>query len=147
MLLTHVQRNNRLVWNAATNTMNELFEDVWSNKPETHLKNLLDVTVRVALIILSIAGFGKEMNWKNESEKSSTRTNPLNPTSSPTKSGVVRRNESDKHTMTFTESLVLISTHITMNIVVPDWLKVLTKQTRLVRRAGRELGVSRYHLH
>jgi len=138
------ERNNKLVWNAATNTMNELFEDVWGiQKTEVRVDNLLDVTVRVALIILSIAGFGKDMNWKSDSESlsESNSKDTDSPAASPTPdTHNTQRKSTTKHTISFTQSLVLISTHIVMNIAVPTWLKFITSKTREVKRAAEELG-------
>jgi len=89
--------------------------------------------VRVALTILSIAGFGKEMNWKSDTE-------PASKDETTSHNALKQSPSSRKHSMSFTESLVLISTYITLNLAVPNWLKFLTSKTRLVRRAGNELG-------
>jgi hypothetical protein len=93
----------------------------------------------MVLIVLSIAGFGKDMNWKNESKTATSEEKVDNPLAS---SDSKKYKNIYKHTMTFTESLVLISTHIIMNLAIPPWLKLLlTSKTRMVRRAAIELGV------
>jgi hypothetical protein len=40
------QRNNRLVWQAATRVVEELMDDVWDNKREVHAENTLVITIQ-----------------------------------------------------------------------------------------------------
>ncbi|TCD65735.1 hypothetical protein EIP91_002264 [Steccherinum ochraceum] len=60
------ERNNRLVWDETVGVMNELFETVWGGKTEIESDHALLVTMPIALFVISAAGFGRRMSWKEE---------------------------------------------------------------------------------
>ena len=80
------------------------------------------------------------MNWKSESQHMTTDTTANSTLMTVQKEGK-KKEGSYKHTITFTDSIVQICTHIILNFTVPNWLKFLTSKTRRVKRAGKELGV------
>jgi len=143
--------NNKTVWDTATNTMTELFADVWGAKPETYVYNLSDIAKQITLTVLSIAGFGKEMTWKSDSlsfypsdddnlhllSTSPSKVAQNHPAFTTEPNTIEKRT---KDTMSFTQSLSLFSTHIVMNLVVPSWLKLLTSKMRKVKKATSDLG-------
>jgi len=110
-------RNIRLVWKAATGVVEELIEEHWENKSEVRVEHALDITVQIALMVLSVAAFGKPMSW------STNETGGL----------------SEGHKMSFTRVLYIVSSHLIGAMVAPSWSLIFTKKLREVRRAAKEL--------
>ncbi|KIJ61829.1 hypothetical protein HYDPIDRAFT_176809 [Hydnomerulius pinastri MD-312] len=59
-------KNNRLVWEATTKIMLDLFDDVWAGKNEITIEHGVDLTLPIALFVIGAAGFGRDISWKED---------------------------------------------------------------------------------
>lgn len=125
------ERNIRLVWKAGTDVIEELMDDLWENKAEVRTNHALDITIQVALMVLSIAAFGKPMSWK---------TGKFSSTSGSSDKGGGERFERG-HKMSFTQSIYIVSTHLVGALAAPSWALIFTKKLRSIRRAFKELQI------
>jgi hypothetical protein len=82
-------------------------------------------------MVLSIAAFGKPMSWKSEFSSSAAGE------------GGNKERFRKGHQMSFTKSIYTVSTHLLGALAVPSWALMLTKESRTVRRAFKELRVRR----
>ncbi|KAF9450841.1 cytochrome P450 [Macrolepiota fuliginosa MF-IS2] len=108
-------RNNKLVWDETIGIMNDLFNNVWGSKEVITVDHCRDVTLPIALFVIGIAGFGREMTWREDSS--------IPP----------------GHQMTFKDSLSIVSTHLLQRILVADWVMNLTAKTREIKLGFEEL--------
>ncbi|KAH9480259.1 Cytochrome P450 monooxygenase 124 [Psilocybe cubensis] len=95
---TFSDRNNRLVWDETILIMESLFSDVWKNKDVVSVDHFVDLTLAIAIFVISVAGFGKKVSW-------------LNDTIIP-----------DGHKMTFKDSLHITCTDVIFKLLFPDWI-------------------------
>ncbi|KAI0279053.1 cytochrome P450 [Russula aff. rugulosa BPL654] len=109
------EKNNKLVWDETIHIMMDLFDNVWGDRSEVVVDHCVDVTLPIALFVISVAGFGRRVTWTSD-----TVVPP-------------------GHQMTFKDALHILSTNLVLKIVVPDWAINLTKQTRKVGLAFTEL--------
>ncbi|KAF7760802.1 hypothetical protein Agabi119p4_10211 [Agaricus bisporus var. burnettii] len=109
------ERNNRLVWDEAVSIMKDLFNSGWENKKEISVDNCLDITLSFSLYVISAAGFGHKMTWKE---------NKAIPPG---------------HLMSFETSLYTVSTYVLQRLLLPDWAVGLTKKTREIDLGFKEL--------
>ncbi|KAH9485051.1 Cytochrome P450 monooxygenase 124 [Psilocybe cubensis] len=61
-------RNNKLVWDETILIVNSLFNDVWKDKDIISLDHCVDITLPIALAVISAAGFGKRSSWFDDDE-------------------------------------------------------------------------------
>ncbi|KAG8888134.1 hypothetical protein FRB98_008326 [Tulasnella sp. 332] len=66
-------RNSQLVWDSASQTMQEIFTS-WSGQPEIRLPVTRVWTLRIALLVLSAAGFGMSTPWEESDAPESQRS-------------------------------------------------------------------------
>jgi hypothetical protein len=136
ILISYSQRNNRLVWDEAVSIMNDLFNSSWENKKEVTIDNCLGMTLSVSLrqgsliakrthkgaqfslYVISAAGFGRKMSWKEEKVVPSG------------------------HLMSFKTSICTVTTYLIHRLLLPDWAVGLTKKTREIDLGFKELRVS-----
>jgi len=118
------ERNIRLVWKAGTDVIEQMIEDSWDSKEEVRIGHALDITLQIALMVLSVAAFGKPIYWKS-SFSSSGKSTP--------------ETLSKGHQMPFTQSIYIVSTHLIGALGAPSWALILTKKLRSIRRAFKEL--------
>ncbi|XP_006455974.1 hypothetical protein AGABI2DRAFT_121882 [Agaricus bisporus var. bisporus H97] len=109
------ERNNRLVWDEAVMTMNDIFDNAWENKERVVVDNFLDITLPVTLSIISVAGFGHKMTWKGDK--------------------IIPQG----HQMTFKDSLYIVATHVIPKVVLPEWVMSLSSKTRQIDLGFKEL--------
>jgi cytochrome P450 len=109
------ERNNKLVWDETILIMNDLFDNVWGDRSEIIVDHFVDITVPLALFVIGVAGFGRRMTWTSDL--------------------VVPPG----HQMTFKDALHILSTNLIQKLVTPDWAKHLTKSSRKIELAFREL--------
>lgn len=107
-------RNARLVWQTATKVMRELFETPeWKDKPEVRIANTVDVTLRMALLVIGIAGLGGDMSWDESSVP-------------------------EGHTMSFFRSMEIVSDTLIEMFIVPKLVRPLRARWRLMDRGASE---------
>ncbi|KAI0326146.1 cytochrome P450 [Cubamyces sp. BRFM 1775] len=92
------ERNNRLVWDETINIVEDMFQNVWGDKDVVEVGHILDMTVGITQLVISIAAFGKRVSWNEESGA---------------RAG---------HTMTFKEALYDVSHNLFLRILFPPWL-------------------------
>ncbi|OJA09557.1 hypothetical protein AZE42_01135 [Rhizopogon vesiculosus] len=127
------ERNNRLVWDATTQIMLELFDTVWIGKDEVVVDHAVDLTLPIALFVIGAAGeysphyqrvpvdinqikgFGHHISWKDD-----TVIPP-------------------GHQLTFKDALLTTLHDLFIKLLVPRWAMGLTKRFRRVRLAFDEL--------
>ncbi|KAH9998670.1 cytochrome P450 [Russula vinacea] len=110
------EKNNKLVWDETIRIMMDLFDNVWGDRSEVVVDHCVDVTLPIALFIISAAGrFGRRVAWT---------TDLVVPPG---------------HQMTFKDALHLLSTNLVLKIVLPDWAKYLTKHAKKVDLAFTEI--------
>jgi len=95
--------------------MNDLFDNVWSDRSEVVVDHFLEITLSIALFAISAAGFGHRVTWTSDLVVPSG------------------------HQMTFKDALHILSSNLLVKIAVPRWAMNLTKNTRKVHLASMEL--------
>ncbi|KZT39771.1 cytochrome P450 [Sistotremastrum suecicum HHB10207 ss-3] len=111
------ERNNRLVFEAAVGIMNGLYAKVWGTKESIEVDHCLDLTLPIALMVLSIAGFGKPMGWEEDGTPAPGRTLP------------------------FTKALFIVSRDLIPKLLAPDWALNLHPRLRETKAGYEELGL------
>ncbi|KZP12182.1 cytochrome P450 [Athelia psychrophila] len=107
-------RNNKLVWDETVLIIEDLFENGWGSQEKISLDHAVNVTIQIALSVISVAGFGRRVPWKQD------KFIPAG------------------HQMTYQESLHIVSSRVFLKIIVPQWAMGLTKHTRNVELAFSE---------
>ncbi|KAI0703434.1 cytochrome P450 [Cytidiella melzeri] len=107
------ERNNRLVWEDTQRIVLELFEEEWAGKDIVDHDNVLMMTVSIALFVISCAGFGQRISWRDEG---------LRPAG---------------YEFSFKETMYHLSTEIVTKAATPNWLLQLdlTPKMRTARIA------------
>ncbi|KAF7983462.1 hypothetical protein HWV62_21746 [Athelia sp. TMB] len=111
-------RNNKLVWDETMLIMEDLFENEWGQRDKISLDHCVGITVQIALSVISVAGFGRRIKWRDDQ--------------------VIPPG----HQMTYQKSLHIVSSDVFLKLIVPEWAMGLTKRTRNARIAFDELKVS-----
>ncbi|KAH9941606.1 cytochrome P450 [Epithele typhae] len=93
------EKNNRLVWDETVHIVDQLFATVWGDKETIDVANITDLTVPITLMVISVAGFGRRISWKED-------------TAAP-----------PGHKMTFKEALNIVSRNLFIELLVPKWLQ------------------------
>ncbi|KAH9998659.1 cytochrome P450 [Russula vinacea] len=109
------EKNNKLVWDETIQIMMDLFENVWGSRSELVVGHCVDITLPIALFVISAAGFGRRETWT---------TDPVVPPG---------------HQMTFKDALHILSDNLSLQMVLPNWAKYLTKGTRKIELSFMEL--------
>lgn len=109
------ERNNRLVWDATTQIMLDLFDTMWDGQEEVVVNHSVDLTLPITLFVIGAAGFGRPMSW--------------------TEDGIVPPG----HQLTFKDALRTVTQDLTIKLLVPRWAMGLTKRFRRARLAFDEL--------
>ncbi|KAG1876299.1 cytochrome P450 [Suillus subluteus] len=109
------ERNNRLVWDATTQIMLDLFDTMWAGQEEVVVNHSVDLTFPIALFVIGAAGFGRPISWKKDD------VIPLG------------------HQLTFKDALRTVTQDLTLTMLVPRWAMGLTKRFRRARLAFDEL--------
>ncbi|PBK85291.1 cytochrome P450 [Armillaria gallica] len=108
-------RNNRLVWDESLKITEDLINTVWKNEDMVEVEHAVDVTLSIALKVISVAGFGRKMDWQAD-------------TVAP-----------EGHTMSFHDALNLASIGLVLKLSVSRWAMGLTPKWAKVRAAFDEL--------
>ncbi|KAI0346597.1 cytochrome P450 [Trametopsis cervina] len=101
------ERNNRLVWEETQRTVLELFNEEWRGQDVVVDEDVLLTTVSIALFIISCAGFGQRISWKEEGLHSAGSE------------------------FSFKETMYHVSTHIVTKAITPGWLLKLDLTSKL----------------
>ncbi|PVF98541.1 cytochrome P450 [Serendipita vermifera] len=112
------ERNNRLVFDATSEIVNELFE-YWSKQFGTgpvKLDDAVDMTAKLALMVISAAAFGKRPGWDEDD------TPP------------------EGHKMTFHRSLQTVMHNILVRLLFPDRMLDLWEGGRTAKLGFKEFG-------
>ncbi|KAL6301428.1 cytochrome P450 [Sparassis latifolia] len=91
------ERNNKLIWDETIRIVGDLFDNVWGNNERVDVDHAVDITLPLALFVLSGAAFGKPVSWTQGSSV------PLG------------------HTMAFKDALHVVSTQIELKMIFPSW--------------------------
>ncbi|KIM26472.1 hypothetical protein M408DRAFT_193558 [Serendipita vermifera MAFF 305830] len=113
------ERNNRLVYDETTRITTEIFES-WSNKgggETVKVDNALTLTSKLALMVISAAGFGMRSGWEDAEEP---------PTG---------------HKMTFPTAMSTVLSNFVIRLVFSDTMLNLWQGGRKVATAFKELHV------
>ncbi|KZV71454.1 cytochrome P450 [Peniophora sp. CONT] len=102
------EKNNKLVWDETVLIMLDMFENVWKHAPEYTVDHCIDVTLPIALFVIGVAGFGRRVSWTDDNHIPAG------------------------HTMTFKESLHIMSTDILLRVIFPRWATRFSKKLRHV---------------
>ncbi|KII87602.1 hypothetical protein PLICRDRAFT_54684 [Plicaturopsis crispa FD-325 SS-3] len=108
-------RNNRLVWDETVKIMQDMFNTKWENRDEIVVDHTVDITLPIALFVIGVAGFGRNITWKEDTVLPAG------------------------HQMTFKDALHVVSTDVFLKLIIPNWAMGLTKRFRTVRLAFDEL--------
>jgi cytochrome P450 len=108
------ERNNNLVWDETMAVMSDLFDNVWGSQKIIVVDQALDITVPIALFVISAAGFGRKIYWREDKV-------PPN------------------HKLSFKDAIYEVSLNSLTKVMVPDWAMGLNEHTRKVRLAFQEL--------
>ncbi|KAG2139547.1 cytochrome P450, partial [Suillus cothurnatus] len=109
------ERNNRLVWDATTKIMLDLFDTVWAGQEEVVVNHTVDLTSPIALFVIGAAGFGCLISWKEDTVV------PIG------------------HQLTFKDALRTVIRDLTIPSLVPRWAMGFTERFRRARLAFDEL--------
>ncbi|KZV96286.1 cytochrome P450 [Exidia glandulosa HHB12029] len=110
------ERNNKLVWDESLKVILSLFEtEAWRDKEEITIDHALDVTLPMALFVIGIAGFGRQINWSEDVRI---------PTG---------------HTLSFKDALHIVSSNLRIKLLTPSWLMPWRAHWRLIDEAHKEL--------
>ncbi|GJE92931.1 cytochrome P450 [Phanerochaete sordida] len=111
------ERNNRLVWDETVKIMVDLFENVWGEQKVITTDHAIEVTLPIALFVIGVAGFGRQMTWQEDAKLPAG------------------------HTLTFKEALHTVSTGVFVKLATPAWMlrRGLTQRMRETNVAFREL--------
>ncbi|PPQ76825.1 hypothetical protein CVT24_010969 [Panaeolus cyanescens] len=109
------ERNNQLVWNETISVVNELFSDVWGDKDVITVNRCLDLTLPITLFVISSAGFGQKISWSDD--------------------GAIPKG----HSMSFKETMDIMSKDFMIPLALPKWALGVTKRTRNAGKALVEL--------
>ncbi|TDL26326.1 614/534 cytochrome P450 [Rickenella mellea] len=109
------ERNNRMVWNEAVRIVNDMFKNDWQDRPEIVVENCVDITMRLALLVIGSAGFGRSISWESDLQ--------IPP----------------GHHMSFKDALHVVSTGLFWKLVIPEWAMCLTQKWRTINQAFSEL--------
>ncbi|KAI0760159.1 cytochrome P450 [Fomes fomentarius] len=115
------EKNNRLVWDETVRIVYDLFDNVWGTQNMVEVDNITDLTVPITLLIISVAGFGRRLSWKEDA---------IAPAG---------------HEMTFKasrrkEALNLVSRNLFLQLIFPKWvLRWGTPHMRRFHTASNEL--------
>ncbi|KAH7887086.1 cytochrome P450 [Phlebopus sp. FC_14] len=110
------EKNNRLVWDATTKIMLELFDDVWAGQNEITVNHGVDLTLPIALFVIGAAGFGQGISWKADTVIPSG------------------------HQMTLKDALHTVTNDLPIKVLVPKWALGMTARFRRTRLAFDELN-------
>lgn len=126
--------------------MSEVFDE-WGDKEEISFNHVLDITLpvcffllstlsrstsmlklhhQVTLLVISAAGFGQRIPWRDDNEAESQ-----------VPAG---------HTMSYKEAIKSVCTNIFVKAILPDWVMGLTSKTERIRRSFHELEVGKFSL-
>ncbi|KAI0703432.1 cytochrome P450 [Cytidiella melzeri] len=107
------ERNNRLVWEETQRIVLELFEQEWAGKDTVCDEDVLMTTVSIALFVISSAGFGQAISWRDEGLRTAG------------------------YEFSFKETMYHISNEIVTKAITPAWLLKLglTAKMRTARVA------------
>ncbi|KAG2359627.1 cytochrome P450 [Suillus spraguei] len=109
------ERNNRLVWDATTQIMLDLFDTMWAGQEEVVVNHSVDLTLPIALFVIGAAGFGRPVSW--------------------TENAVVPLG----HQLTFKDALHTVTQNLIIKLLVPRWAMGLTQRFRRTGLAFDEL--------
>ncbi|TDL22808.1 614/534 cytochrome P450 [Rickenella mellea] len=109
------ERNNRMVWEETVKIVNDMFDNDWRDRAEIEVDHCVNITLKLALLVIGSAGFGRSISWDNDLQ--------IPP----------------GHQMSFKDALHIVSVDIIYKLAVPDWAMGLTKKLRTVKLAFDEL--------
>ncbi|KDQ10982.1 hypothetical protein BOTBODRAFT_35741 [Botryobasidium botryosum FD-172 SS1] len=110
------EKNNKLVWNETTEILSEIFAE-WGNKETVSIQNITDLTLPIALLVISAAGFGRRIPWRED-------INAYIPSG---------------HKLTFKKALTTVCGNLFFKAIVPEWAMGLTKKWAEARLGFHEL--------
>ncbi|KDQ09999.1 hypothetical protein BOTBODRAFT_36617 [Botryobasidium botryosum FD-172 SS1] len=114
------ERNNKLVWRETSRIIGEIFAH-WGEKETVSVNNIVDITLPLALHVISAAGFGRPISWEDEAGSGQ---------------GIIPAG----HLMSYQEAIRTVSNGVFTRLVVPSWAMGLRARWRKIAVAFDELG-------
>ncbi|EJD37066.1 cytochrome P450 [Auricularia subglabra TFB-10046 SS5] len=110
------ERNNRLVWEETTSIVLNMFKSsAWRGKDEVAVDHIIDITLPIALFVISVAGFGRAVSWDDDDSLPAG------------------------HTMTFKQAMGIVSQNMATRAMLPDWVMSLRHSWRQAKTAYKEM--------
>ncbi|KAF8587184.1 cytochrome P450 [Ramaria rubella] len=109
------ERNNKLVWDETIRIVLDMFDNWGVDNSEVVIDHVVDITLPLALLIISIAGFGRRVSWAEDKQ--------IPP----------------GHQMSFKDALHSASTYLSLKLIIPNWVYRFSKFLRHVQLANDEL--------
>jgi len=110
------ERNNKLVWQETARIVNEIFAE-WGDKESVSIKHIVDITLPIALLVISAAGFGRRISWREDTD---AKPPP-------------------GHALTFKRSITTVCSNLVLKFILPEWAMGLTSKWSRVRLGFHEL--------
>ncbi|KDQ10003.1 hypothetical protein BOTBODRAFT_36622 [Botryobasidium botryosum FD-172 SS1] len=116
------ERNNKLVWRETSRIIEEIFAH-WGSKDIVPVDHIVDITLPLALHVISAAGFGRPIPWRGDVGLGA-------------QDGAIPVG----HPMSYQEAIETVCKGIFTKLLVPSWAMGLTKRWKKVAMAFDELG-------
>ncbi|KIJ37613.1 hypothetical protein M422DRAFT_177891, partial [Sphaerobolus stellatus SS14] len=111
-----LQRNNKLVWDETIRIVSDMMNSWGPQSSEILINNCVqDITLPVALMVISAAAFGRRVSWAEES--------------------MVAPN----HVISFRTSLYTMASNMMLRLITPRWLGFFSRKVRFVHQCSEEL--------
>ncbi|KAI0261646.1 cytochrome P450 [Gloeopeniophorella convolvens] len=109
------ERNNKLVWDETVRIMVDMFDNVWHNESTIVVDHAVEITLPIALFVIGVAGFGRNISWNADTVVPPGRR------------------------MTLKAAINVMSYDVIWKLILPEWALNLTPRLRNVRLAYDEL--------
>ncbi|KAG7093329.1 hypothetical protein E1B28_007009 [Marasmius oreades] len=101
-------KNSRMGWSETVRVMNDLFEEEWGGKDVVKVESCLELTLSMALYVLSAAVFGQKLSWKED-----------------------ERPQGNK--ITFKRALFDVSSNLVLKMALPNWAGKMSKRVKEIQ--------------
>ncbi|KDQ10000.1 hypothetical protein BOTBODRAFT_36620 [Botryobasidium botryosum FD-172 SS1] len=115
------ERNNKLVWRETSRIIGEIFAD-WGDKEAVSINHIVDITLPLALHVISAAGFGRPISWQDEVRSGAQGAIPAG------------------HLMSYQEAIETVCKGVFTRLLVPSWAMGFRTRWRKIAVAFHELG-------
>jgi cytochrome P450 len=136
------EKNNHIVWTESINQAEAMLKS-WvgpDGKGNRTVDRIMDDTMRLALHVISKAGFGRHLEWPTDQTKSKIDKDYIDPSKI---ENTVSSEEAEKgHTMSYSYAIHCLLDNILLQFLLPRWLmqKIPLKITKKAEEAYVEWG-------